>query len=129
MSGRVDTKDLYTFLMPGNSSRFYLMFMNGDIRRLEPYGSNPDIAIFDQKAAEQAFFLSTSASESAPPGDRLVIGYGGPDQTIQVGLIGIHIVEKLPGRIPIDPRSKGQNDWMRYQIEADIDYSALPADF
>jgi SNF2 family DNA or RNA helicase len=39
------------------------------------------------------------------------------------------VVEKLPDMVPIDPRSKSENDWIRYQIENDVDFDELRTDF
>jgi hypothetical protein len=118
-----------TFLQPGGSASFYLMYPHGSIESITPYGASPDIAITRQRRGSQTYSIWLDAQADAEAGDRLILGQGGPGQLVHAGLVGIHVVTRVPDIVPIDQRCRSMDDWVRYQIENGTDFGAFSGDF
>lgn len=100
-----------SFLRPGHAVRFKLIYNGGDIRRIEPFGQQPDCeaGAFDPDSG----MITIAARRDAAPGHRLLIANGdsGP---VQAGLVGLHIIRfELPGYVSakIDEQMVGRVDF------------------
>lgn len=100
-----------SFLRPGHSVRFKLIYNGGNIQRVEPYGRQPDyeVSAFDPNSG----MITINAHRDAASGHRLLIAVGdsGP---IQAGLVGLHIIRsELPGYVSakVGEQITGQADF------------------
>lgn len=107
-----------SFLQPGQSVRFKLVYNGGNIRGVEPYGREPDyeVSAFDPNSG----MITIKAHPNAAPGHRLLVAKGdsGP---VQAGLVGLHIIRsEFPGYIPAN---------IEEQIAGTVDFSGLNPNF
>ncbi|MBN1587560.1 MAG: hypothetical protein JW937_09080 [Candidatus Omnitrophica bacterium] len=79
------------FLRGGRSAAMKLLYSDGKIRSVEPYGLNPDYTVraFDPVLNE----ITVMAKRDADPGHRLFIARGAKGM-VQAGLLGVHLVEE-----------------------------------
>lgn len=107
-----------SFLRPSHAVRFKLIHNGGNIRRIEPYGGQPDYEVnaFDPHSG----MITIQAHPNATPGHRLLIARGNAG-TVQAGLVGLHIVgPELPGYVPAK---------IEEQIAGQVDFAGLDPNF